>query len=305
MAGLRTCLSSLSRSWPGLVSALLSAVACGPRGPGPAADADSDGETSTTDASETSTTSSSTPEPTTEDTTSDDSSEATLTFVVAREFIEGNPCDPFSQDCPEGEKCVAHASSGEYWNGNTCVPVTGSQAAGEPCSYAGVDEAFDDCDANSACWNVQEIDGEWSGVCRPFCMGTADDPECTLSTCLIGYESSVSLCVPACDPLIQDCAEGLGCFWSFSAFDCVATSVDIPIGEPCEYVNDCAPGLFCVAADFLPSCAGTRCCSPFCDLNLGDADCAVFPGTSCVVFFDEGQGPMLPGYEHLGVCVVP
>jgi hypothetical protein len=47
----------------------------------------------------------------------------------------------FQQDCPEGEKCVAFASAGDDWDATKCVPVTGSQAADEPCSYGGMVEA--------------------------------------------------------------------------------------------------------------------------------------------------------------------
>jgi hypothetical protein len=40
-------------------------------------------------------------------------------------------------------------------------------------------------------------------------------------------------------------------------------------GEPCELV-DCGPGLFCIGADQLKGCSGTRCCTRYCNLQLPD-----------------------------------
>jgi hypothetical protein len=59
----------------------------------------------------------------------------------AGDFGWPSECDPFLQDCPEGEKCVSYASSGGSWDANKCVPVLGDGAAGEPCSYGGTTAA--------------------------------------------------------------------------------------------------------------------------------------------------------------------
>jgi hypothetical protein len=124
---------------------------------------------------------------------SDDGSEATDVDSGSLFFIEstdtpGCECDPFAQDCPEGEKCVPYASTGETFNANKCVPVTGTAEPGDACTHDGDVVATDDCDAQSVCWN---------GTCAPFCDGTADDPVCSEgSWCLIGYEGSVNLCLP-------------------------------------------------------------------------------------------------------------
>ena len=56
-------------------------------------------------------------------------------------------------------------------------------------------------------------------------------------------------------------------------------------------------------AEVLPDCQGSGCCTPFCEVMLGDAQCDAVPGTSCVPFWEEGLAP--EGYEHIGVCVVP
>ncbi len=40
----------------------------------------------------------------------------TLTFVPEPDQLIINECDPFAQDCPDGEKCVPYGSTGA--NGN-------------------------------------------------------------------------------------------------------------------------------------------------------------------------------------------
>jgi hypothetical protein len=268
----------------------LATIACGPPHAGIAGNS---GASETTGSESTST------EPETGDETGVTSS---ATFVPEDHPPAPVSCNPFEQDCPEGEKCVPHASDGENWDANKCVPVNGDQAPGEPCSYAGKREGTDDCDASSLCWNVTAVEGELVGECLPFCLGSPDRPECPEgSFCPISAEPSVNVCLPLCDPLVQDCGLGRGCYWSGLGFTCLVTLDDIPAGEPCGFINGCAPGLGCFDAEVVPNCAGSACCSPFCDLSLGDDQCAVVPGTSCSSFFAEGSHP--PGYENLGVCI--
>ena len=214
------------------------------------------------------------------------------------------PCDPFAQDCPEGHKCVPYRNAEDgWWVGEKCVPVTGEQGVGEPCTYDGAVEATDDCDASSHCWDTMSVDGQMIGTCLAFCGGSVDAPECPPgSGCMISGDLIIALCKPSCDPLAQDCAEGLACFWAVGDFHCIFTTEDIPAGEPCAYINDCAPGLVCLNADVLPECAGSACCGAFCDLTLGDAQCQVAaPGTACLPFFEDPP----PVYEDVGVCMLP
>jgi hypothetical protein len=255
---------------------------------------------------------------TTDDATDDDSDDATdltgtgtgtstdegLTFVPVDDMPYVEMCDIFLQDCPEGEKCVPYASSGGSWDANKCVPVLGGQAHGEPCTWAGIIEATDDCDATSMCWNTQMVDGEYVGTCLAYCTGSADTPQCPPgSSCLVGQEGWLAVCELTCDPIAQDCNEGLGCYWASSQFNCVFTTDDIPTGEPCGYLNDCAPGHLCADATALPSCAGSACCTQYCNLPDGDAGCVAQPGTVCTAFFEMGMVP--DGYEHVGVCIIP
>jgi hypothetical protein len=211
-------------------------------------------------------------------------------------------CDPWLQDCADGEKCVPYASLGASYDRNKCVPILGDHVVGESCTYAGPSEATDDCDGSSVCWNASEVDGELVGTCQPFCTGTPDNPECLDGWyCQLYGDGSKTICELRCDPIAQDCADGLGCYYSGTEFLCVFTTSNIPAGEPCGFINDCAAGLVCAALEELPSCAGAACCTSFCELGLGDGQCDAVPGTVCVPFFE--QAPV--GQEHIGYCGVP
>src|SRR5690606_19002710 len=171
----------------------------------------------------------------------------TMGFVPDEDFAGISECDPFAQDCPDNEKCVPYGSTGGNWDANKCVPVTGSGSAGDSCTYGGTVDATDDCDADTHCWDVMDVDGALVGVCTPFCDGTADDPICGPGTsCLIANDGSINLCIATCDPLLQDCNAGLACFWANNGFNCIFTTQDIPAGEPCGFINDCAAGLICL-----------------------------------------------------------
>jgi hypothetical protein len=290
-----------------LVVLALLGCACGPG----ALSIGSSDETSSTDASTSTSTSTSTSETSTSETSTSETSTSettdpreTVGFVPEYDEYWGDECDSFAQDCPEGEKCVPYASSGYSWDALKCVPVLGEQAPGESCTYSGAEASTDDCDATSFCWNVMDVGGEAIGTCTPFCTGTGDEPECPEgSACTISSDGVVYLCVSNCDPILQDCNDGLACYWATNGFNCIFTTQDIPPGEPCGFINDCVAGNGCLTAEVLPSCADAACCSPFCDLSLVDQTCDVLPGTACVAFFEQGMAP--PGYENVGVCILP
>lgn len=204
-------------------------------------------------------------------------------------------CDPFVQDCPDGEKCVPYSFDGEGFDANKCVPITGDGQPGDPCAYGGPLESTDDCGANSFCWASGDV-----GVCLEFCQGAPDAPTCPEGfQCLIDSDGTVNVCTSSCNPLLQDCSPGYACYWTDTEFSCAATSQDVALGEPCVALTDCTLGLTCVAADLTPNCAGDSCCASYCDLS---APVCGQPGTECASFFD-GVAPA--GYEDVGVCVVP
>jgi hypothetical protein len=280
-------------------AALLSLVmvACGPGN----LPSDPQGEESSSSSTSSSESSSWTPEPSTTAATSDSNDDL---FVPELDLSTVPPCDPFAQDCPDGEKCVVYSSTGSnFFDANKCVPVTGDQAPGEPCIYDGTAAATDDCDEHGACSDVSEVDGEWVGTCLAFCLGTPDEPECPPDhSCTICADGCPNYCVFQCDPLAQNCDPGFACHWANNGFNCLTTQ-NLSEGQPCGFINDCAAGLSCLTAEVLPACNGSACCGRWCDHSLGDVQCETLPGTACELFFEEGFAP--PGYEQVGVCIVP
>jgi hypothetical protein len=183
-------------------------------------------------------------------------------------------CDPILQDCPVGEKCVGFGISGA-WDNNKCVPVTGNQGLGQPCSVDSIASSMDNCDEQGQCFN---LDGNNNGVCLAFCGCTYEMPVCAGgTTCLVANDGSLALCVESCDPLLQDCPIGEGCYSSNGGLICAAQG-DTPVGESCGFINDCEPGSGCAN---IPACGGL-CCTPFCDVNGNDSECAALPGTTCM-----------------------
>ena len=220
------------------------------------------------------------------------------TFIPPSDGAIYETCDPFLQDCADGDKCVPYRSVGDTWDSNKCVPVLGLDEVGDECLYHGAVVGTDTCDATSLCWDADE---NGVGTCHAFCTGNAQNPICDNGTsCLIGSSGAINLCIPICDPLLQDCNEGQGCYWANTEFQCIFSTQDIPEGEPCGYINDCLKGNVCVQAESLPACAGASCCAGWCDLN--DPTCQI-AGTDCEPWFAEGEAP--PGLEDVGVCVVP
>jgi hypothetical protein len=210
-------------------------------------------------------------------------------------------CDPFLQDCPDGEKCVAYQSVGDTWDANKCVEVMGNGAQGDPCIYDGAVAATDDCDETTFCFQVVEVDGVNMGTCFNFCGGSANNPICDgTDYCMILNSGSINACVDPCDPTLQACEDGLGCYWGQGTFSCRPTVGGWVEGEVCGYNNDCNPGLFCASAEALPSCDGASCCTNYCDLDEADI-CT--DGKECIAFFAEGEAP--PEFTHVGLCALP
>jgi hypothetical protein len=230
---------------------------------------------------------------------------------------QGGPdtqCDVWAQDCMEGEKCAPWANDGgNAWNATKCVPIDANPGQpGDPCTVEGSGvSGLDSCDASAMCWNV---DPETNmGTCVAFCLGTQDNYSCEdpAASCVIVNEGVLILCLPVCDPLLQNCMEGEACYpMPANDFACVpdASGPDLgTYGDPCEYINACDPGLFCGDPSVVPGCAGAAgCCSEFCDMSSPDpnAECqGAAEGQECTAWYAEGEVP--PGYENVGACVIP
>jgi hypothetical protein len=221
-------------------------------------------------------------------------------------------CDPWAQDCADGEKCMPWANDGgAAWNSLRCSPLDDApKQAGDACMVEGSGvSGVDDCDVGLMCWDVDE---SGQGSCVSMCTGSADAPLCDnpADTCVIANDGVLNLCLRACDPLLQDCVEGSACYGAGTSFACApdASGPDMGVyGDACEYTNACDPGLFCAAAAAVPQCEGSLgCCSEFCDLEAPNPDAACGGsalGQLCEPWFAEGAAP--PGMESLGACVLP
>lgn len=240
-----------------------------------------------------------------DDTTSEGEGESSTTCGFICDPTGMDECDVWAQDCPEGQKCAPWVSDGgAAWDALRCVDVdaNGGQP-GDACeAEGGGASGIDDCALGTMCWNVGE---EGTGVCVAFCGGTAQAPTCadTATTCIIANEGVLNLCLPICDPLLQDCGDGQACYPAGDAFACAPdVSGELGLyGDPCAAINTCDAGLLCANPELVPGCEGEGCCTSFCEIDDG-TDCPG-QGQECVTWYEAGQAP--PGAESLGACVIP
>lgn len=96
-----------------------------------------------------------------------------------------------------------------------------------------------------------------------------------------------------CDPLLQACADGFGCYLDAGAFTC---QIDISgddsgnAGDACADPAACDPGLVCA------SCGLADCCVVLCDTGANTCQ----PDESCVAVYADGDAPL--GLETVGLC---
>lgn len=219
-------------------------------------------------------------------------------------------CSLWDQDCGEGEKCAPWANDGgSAWNATRCVPVDANPAQpGDPCTVEGSGiSGIDTCDVSSMCWDVDPETNE--GVCTAFCTGSENAPVCDDpdTSCSIANDGTIILCLPSCDPLLQNCPDGQACYPIDNSFVCAPDASGDDMGadnDPCEYINACDSGNVCVVPDIVDGCpaGSTGCCQAVCDLTDATAD-GCTANETCEAFFEEGNVP--PGYEDVGICSLP
>ncbi|MEM7154526.1 MAG: hypothetical protein AAF799_16890 [Myxococcota bacterium] len=212
------------------------------------------------------------------------------------------PCNFFEQDCGEGLKCVPFGfADDEHWTGLRCVPVArDEQFPGDACTMQ--DHAlsgFDDCDATSMC---AQLDDTLAGRCLSFCQADEFNPICQdPDTQCVLDEGPSGLCFVSCDPLIQDCDEGMGCYPPFDPRE--GPSEQHPVcmrntsmgmagpGDPCDEINECAIGSFCAEASRVPGCEGPNgCCTSFCDLFIPEPRTQCLEGQLCRIQYTDPWG---------------
>ncbi|MBK7827583.1 hypothetical protein [Nannocystis sp.] len=217
----------------------------------------------------------------------------------------GIECDIFAQDCAPGEKCAAWADEGVAWNATRCIPVTGDKVPGDVCMTEGGLSGIDNCEAGAMCWDV---DAKNMGTCFALCKGTSMAPTCDEGfSCSYASESVLNLCLPECDPLVQDCAGDKLCVPNHVTFVCVPdASGDMgKTNDPCEFVDACDKGLVCLNISAGSSACmkdAVGCCQPVCDFTAMET-CPNFD-QECVQWFDPMM-PIPPGLEDVGVCAIP
>lgn len=219
-------------------------------------------------------------------------------------------CDPWVQDCPDGEKCMPYSGDGfSLWNSLKCVPVMpGAVGAGEVCKVEGSGvSGIDNCAKGHMCWGVDPQTG--IGHCVPQCTGTPEDPSCPTCSSCVKFQEVLALCLPDCSTLEQDCGDGNLCIpapLDPGHFVCVLdASGDMgAMFDPCDYANACDAGLWCAppeqASECDPQAAG--CCLPFCDVM---APSCPGVGQVCAPWFEMGQMPACSKDENLGSCRLP
>ena len=224
----------------------------------------------------------------------------------------GIECDVQNNCCPAGEKCMPYADGGgSSWNATKCMPIAPSPGKpGDPCTVEGsAVSGIDSCEAGAMCWNV--LGETMMGYCVGFCDGDHDNPTCAEpnTECAVTGNGVLRLCLPYCDPLIQDCPIGELCTYNDGFACALDASGDMGVfGDPCESHNACDPGLVCLDPEYVPGCQA-GCCSPFCELDTvytpipAPAPNCPDPQMACLSWFDEGTAP--PGQEKVGVCAIP
>ena len=233
-------------------------------------------------------------------------------FLHPLDGVVDATCDVFKQNCPAGEKCMPYADDGGgSWNNNKCVPVVEDPVhLGEPCfAPEGGVAGIDNCDFGLMCWDV---DQEGIGYCIEMCSGSAEQGLCETpcTVCGVYGGGNLAICLPACNPILQDCDPSDVCIGnpSGNGFLCVldASGDEGQVHDPCNFANACDPGLMCNDPTAAVECDqdAQGCCEPFCDISDPDADMKC-PGVGqvCHPYFEDGT--TMPCWQNAGFCAVP
>jgi hypothetical protein len=269
-------------------------------------DAPSDESTSTTSTTSNGTDGSST----TSETSTTDSADVSSSGAADTGGL-GGECSIWDQDCAAGDKCVPWSLQADLVPDEVrCCPTVANPAlVGEECmveDYFG--SCLDNCELGSLCL---DIDDDGAGVCLAFCTGHASDPQCGNDEGCLIYFGGVPFCFPQCDPLIQDCPDGEGCYPSEEAvggtdFLCLPHIGTAQLAGACWLLSNCDPGLICVSPEFFPDCSAPKgCCTTLCDTSEADPCEAIDPLLECVSWYVGGQQPPSPALDNVGACVIP
>lgn len=204
----------------------------------------------------------------------------------------GSSSGSISQGNPSGSPATtSYSTSSNPGTPSTTVGSGPDDTSSAPVGYSGIDT----CDQGAMCWNVDENTLE--GTCSAFCVGSEANPSCADPNTICTF-GAVDLCLPLCNPILQDCPVGQGCYPFDSQFICAPAAERAGSdGDGCQYLNDCQPALACVDSGALANCDGPACCTEICALSLDDCP---DPTESCLPAFED----VFPQYD-VGFCMVP
>lgn len=205
---------------------------------------------------------------------------------------------------------MPYSGDGDFsWESLKCVDVKPNPGqVGDDCMAEGGVSGIDDCDKGLMCWDVDPMTNV--GVCVAMCVGSPDAPSCDSNdaSCLISNMGVLTLCLPKCDPLVQDCAGDNLCIpnpQDGAAFLCLldASGDEGQEFDPCQYINSCDKGFFCAVPTLANECDpnSTGCCLPFCDITM--MPMCNGAGQECLPWY--GMDTPAPGYEDVGYCGIP
>jgi hypothetical protein len=265
--------------------------------------------TSTTDV----TTSTSTSTTSSTGTTDDPATTTTIgadTSTTDDGTIDGE-CSIWEQDCAPGEKCAPWSLEPDLIPDEVrCCPEDANAVQhGDECVVEGyLGSCLDNCVLGTMCL---DFDGDGMGTCQRFCEGTAEEPMCEPDEGCFIYFAGVPYCFTKCDPLVQDCPVGNGCYPDEESnggtgFLCLPTIGAQPVGGLCWLLSGCEPGLICVTPEFVPGCnENFGCCTSLCDITEPDVCADIDPELECVSWYIGGAEPPDVSYANVGACVIP
>lgn len=211
-------------------------------------------------------------------------------------------CDPWKQDCPEGQKCTQYSlDGGKTLDAAKCVPLPDpAQQVGDLCmAEGGYGAGINDCDEGLQCEFVAPTG---AGFCFQICDGASAFPQCPAGQlCAKGFGDYHYKCLTTCDPLEQNCIEGMMCALSNDGFVCAGdvSGAGGQLYDDCNAANACDRGHFCGPPDVAPGCDPNApgCCLLFCEVG------GVCPeGLQCFALFEQDD---YPEYADIGGCYAP